>query len=81
MIGTLFKTWLTRSGPVAAHTIAAGTQRLHLGCGGDIRAGWINLDARRAPGVDVVADLDACRHTQLPFAADSIDEFLASHVL
>jgi ubiquinone/menaquinone biosynthesis C-methylase UbiE len=54
---------------------------LHLGCGGDIRSGWVNLDTRRLPGVDVVADLDACRHKQLPFPADSIDEFLGSHIL
>jgi SAM-dependent methyltransferase len=54
---------------------------LHLGCGGDIRAGWINLDSRALPGVDVVADLDACREKPLPFPADSIDEFLGSHVL
>ncbi len=59
----------------------SGPQRLHLGCGADIRAGWINLDTRELPGVDVVADLDACRHRKLPFAADSIDEFHASHLL
>lgn len=58
-----------------------GPQRLHLGCGGDIRAGWINLDARRRPGVDVVANLDDCRRRQLPFPTDSIDEFHGSHVL
>lgn len=46
-----------------------------------MRPGWINLDSRPLSGVDVVADLDACRHKQLPFAADSIDEFLGSHVL
>lgn len=58
-----------------------GPQRLHLGCGADIRAGWINLDSRALPGVDVLADLDACRRKPLPFADDSIDEFFASHVL
>jgi SAM-dependent methyltransferase len=29
----------------------------------------------------VVADLNACREKELPFAADSIDEFHASHLL
>ena len=58
-----------------------GVRRLHLACGTDIRPDWINLDARKLPGVDVVADLDACRDTVLPFPNDSIDEFLGSHVL
>ena len=56
-------------------------QRLHLGCGSDIRAGWINLDSCKLPGIDVIADLDDCRRTPLTFPADSIDEFLCSHVL
>ena len=56
-------------------------RRLHLGCGRDIRAGWINLDARPLPGVALVADLDECRHKPLPFADGSIDEFFGSHVL
>ena len=58
-----------------------GSARLHLGCGTTIRPGWINLDRSRLPGVDVVADLDACARTPLPFADDSIEEFFASHVL
>jgi len=69
-------------GRTAAGALPAGAaRRLHLGCGSDIRQGWINLDARRLPGVDVVADLDRCRDTPLPFPSDSIEEFLASHVL
>lgn len=60
---------------------ADGLQRLHLGCGGDVRKDWINLDSRPLPGVDVVADLDACRRKPLPFAADSIDEFMGNHIL
>ena len=65
-------------------TRAAGTnalRRLHLGCGKDIREGWINLDVSPLPGVAVVADLDDCRNTPLPLANDSIDEFFASHLL
>ena len=59
----------------------AGLRRLHLGCGRDIREGWINLDSRSLPGVTVVADLDACARTPLPLADNSIDEFFGSHVL
>jgi SAM-dependent methyltransferase len=37
------------------------SERLNLGCGSDIRAGFVNLDSARLPGVDVVHDL-----TELP---------------
>ena len=56
-------------------------QRLHLGCGRTILDGWINLDTIAAPRVDVVADLEQCAATPLPFEADTIDEFLGSHLL
>jgi predicted SAM-dependent methyltransferase len=38
---------------------------LNLGCGTDIRAGWVNLDVAALPGVDVVHDLN---RMPLPFA-------------
>ena len=37
---------------------------LNLGCGTDIRPGWVNLDAAGLPGVDVVHDLN---RMPLPF--------------
>jgi len=51
--------------------------RLNLGCGRDIREGWVNLDIREGEGVDVVHDLDKL---PLPFENDSFGEVYASHV-
>lgn len=55
--------------------------RLHLGCGRTILKGWVNVDQVSLPGVDVTADLNACRVKRLPFADDSVDEFLLSHTI
>jgi SAM-dependent methyltransferase len=55
--------------------------KLNLGCGRNTLSGWVNIDSARLPGVDIVADLDACRHSFLPFRDDSFDEFHGSHVM
>jgi len=55
--------------------------RLHLGCGRDIRDGWINIDSVALPGVDVVADLDNCAATPLPFDDDTVDEIEGIHLI
>ena len=55
--------------------------RLNLGRGRSPLEGWVNLDHVRQPGVDVVADLDACRTTPLPFADDSVSNMRMLHVL
>jgi len=55
--------------------------RLNLGCGRNIVADWVNVDWMALPGVNVVANLNDCAHTPLPFADDSVDELLLSHVL
>jgi hypothetical protein len=55
--------------------------RLNLGCGRNILPGWVNVDAAALPGVDLVADLDACAGQPLPLSADSVEEMLLSHVL
>jgi ubiquinone/menaquinone biosynthesis C-methylase UbiE len=55
----------------------AAVSKLNLGCGRDIRPGYLNLDLAKIPGLDVVADLEK----PLPFADDSFDEVFTSHVL
>jgi SAM-dependent methyltransferase len=52
--------------------------KLNLGCGKDIRKGWINLDLVELPGVDVVHDLSVL---PLPFADQSLDEVLCQDIL
>lgn len=51
--------------------------RLNLGCGGDIKKGWTNVDGHPLPGVDVVHDLDVY---PWPFSDCSAEEIVASHV-
>ena len=51
---------------------------MNLGCGTDIRRGWVNLDSAALPGVDVVHQLG---DGPLPFADASFDEILCKDVL
>lgn len=53
--------------------------KLNLGCGRDIRDGWVNVDAYPHPGVDHVVDLDD--KPALPFPDDSVDHIEASHLI
>lgn len=50
--------------------------RLNLGCGHVRLEGYVNVDIRALPGVDVVAPVDA-----LPFDRDSLSEIFSAHVL
>ena len=52
--------------------------KLNLGCGKDIRQGWINLDRINLPGVDVIYDIN---ELPLPFDAETFDEILCSNIL
>lgn len=53
-------------------------RRLNVGCGQDIKPGYVNVDRFPLPGVDVVCDLS--RET-LPFTDNAFDEVYMSHVL
>ncbi len=52
--------------------------RINLGCGKDIRQGYVNCDIAPLPGVDKVFDLDSIPY---PFADGEADEIVVSHVL
>ena len=55
-----------------------GLLKLNLGCGRDIRQGWINLDKIQYPGVDIVFDLDTFPY---PFCDNTFDAILMQDVL
>ena len=57
------------------------SKRLNLGCGRNILPDWINVDIVPLDGVDIIANLDDCQNTKLPFADNEIDEFFASHLI
>jgi len=59
--------------------LAPGGLRLNLGCGRDIRDGWVNVDCNPLPGVDVVTDFD--HKPVLPFDDDSVSHSEGSHVI
>lgn len=52
--------------------------RLNVGCGGDIKPGYTNVDFRALPGVDVVHDLTVF---PWPFPDESAEEILLLDVL
>jgi len=53
-------------------------QRLNLGCGNDVKIGYVNLDIVKNDGVDVVHNLN---EFPWPFSDNYFDEVYASHVL
>lgn len=56
----------------------AGGYRLNLGCGDDLREGWVNADVRRSVGADVLLDADA---PAIPFMDGTFDRILLDNVL
>jgi glycosyltransferase involved in cell wall biosynthesis len=57
-----------------------GPRRLNLGCGLDVRPGFINADTMPLPGVDAVLSVDPWQ-PRLPFVDEEFDEIIAFHVL
>jgi len=53
-------------------------RKLNLGCGKDIREGYVNLDAISLPGVDVVWDIEKI---PLPFEDEQFEEILCNSIL
>lgn len=53
-------------------------RKLNLGCGNDIRKGWVNLDILNNKGVDVIHDLNKL---PLPFNDNYFDYILCVDVL
>lgn len=53
------------------------TMRLHVGCGNVILKGWVNIDSRELPGVDVVTDGRWCAQ----YKPETIDAIYACHVI
>jgi len=53
-------------------------KKLNLGCGTDIRYGFINLDIAPINGVDVVHNIEG---NPLPFENDTFDEVLCQDIL
>jgi SAM-dependent methyltransferase len=64
---------------LANHRRAATGIRLNLGCGRDIRPGWVNVDSVPLPGVDVATDFD--HEPSLPFADGMVGYSEGSHVI
>lgn len=53
-------------------------KKLNLGCGTDIKQGYLNLDIVALKGIDLIADLSK---TPYPFKDNTFDEILIRHVL
>ena len=54
----------------------AAKLRLNIGCGHLPRDGYLNVDVRELPGVDIVADI-----RNLPFEKDQVAEIYSAHLL
>ena len=62
--------------------------KLNLGCGRDIKEGWVNVDKEKLFGVNVLLNLELPNlddpqawNGKFPFDVNSVDEILMSHIL
>jgi len=53
-------------------------KKLNLGCGRNIKKGWVNLDCANIPGVDVVHDIEKL---PLPFNDEEFDKIFCEDIL
>lgn len=53
--------------------------RLNLGCGLDVRQGWVNIDCTPGPGTDHVINFDD--NPVLPFEDSTVEHSDASHLI
>ena len=70
------KTKIEILSPEKLKTARKERMRLNLGCGHMPLDGYLNVDRRALPGIDIVADVD-----ELPFEQGEIDEIFSSHLL
>jgi len=68
-----FEVKIVREGALDADQ---GPIRLNLGCGHIPLAGYVNIDMRELPGVDVVAPVDG-----VPVDSMTVEEIFSAHVL
>ncbi len=64
--------------PLCYASIIMNPKKLNLGCGTDIKKGWVNLDSAAVAGVDIVHNIEKL---PLPFEKEEFDEILAQDVL
>lgn len=74
---------LTRQNKKAGTSGKFGTPpyKLNVGCGRNIKEGWVNLDATQLEGVDLVCDLEDLRANPIGLPDESVERFLLSHVI
>lgn len=53
-------------------------KKLNIGCGSKSIHGWVNLDLKNIPGVDIVHDI---QNLPLPFEDNAFDEILCQDIL
>ena len=73
---------IVKSGNVPSNAVylskGGGENNLDIGCGGQKINGFVGIDIRNLPGVDIVYDLNL---TPWPIQDESVDLIVASHVI